>query len=530
MISSHKVPANEVLKLVDKICLSSELKTKQQLCKLLRYLIEEGLSGREKSIKGYNIGVDVFNKPKDFDPEMDPIVRIHAGRLRRMLRLYFLDTGINDLIRIEIPKGKYIPKYTVRVGEKKEGGNLKNQKLEASSHGPMIAILPFKNLTGDPAKDYLALGLSEELSVELTKFEDLVVFNSISFSGNRLSENEKLDFLRKKNVPFYIEGGVNQAGDEIKILVKLIDVFKETQIWAERYLVSLNSGNLSEIQEKIANEISLVIGSEYGLILQQLSAEGLDKIPLHSGIYDAILRFHYYEANHSAEATKQAFSALHQALEKEPNSDLVAALLASMYGTMYLLDYPNNANADKQFAMLAEKAGKLNPNSITVRVVVLFKHFAFNEKKLFFNEAEKCLAMKPNSPLRLGSIGFYLSLYGDWERGKAILDKVMQSSVNFPLFLFGSTTLYYYRKNEYKKAMEQANQYNVPALFWGPLLRAASFGQLNNSSEAKHNITHLKKLRPDFEEKSRYLISCYVKEDGLVEHLIEGLKKAGMKL
>ena len=131
MNSSHKVPANEVLKLVDKICLSSELNTKLQLCRLLRYLIEESLSGREERLKGYSIGVDVFNKPKDFDPEMDPIVRIHAGRLRRMLRLYFLETGINDRIRIEIPKGKYIPKYTVRVGEKKEGGNLKNQKLEA---------------------------------------------------------------------------------------------------------------------------------------------------------------------------------------------------------------------------------------------------------------------------------------------------------------------------------------------------------------------------------------------------------------
>lgn len=530
MISSHKVPANEVLKLVDKICLSSELKTKQQLCKLLRYLVEESLSGKEKNIKGYNIGVDVYNKPKDFDPEIDPIVRIHAGRLRRMLKIYSLEAGKNDRIRIEIPKGKYIPKFTVNLFEKKKEINLINQKLEASSLGPMIAVFPFKNLTGDPTKDYFALGFSEELSVELTRFEDLIVLNSVSFSGDKISENEKLEFIRKKGVRFYVEGGINQTGDQLKILVRLIDVFNETQIWAERYLRTLNSENLNEIQEAIAHEISLVIGSEYGLILQMLSRDSLDKTPINSDIYDAIYRFHYFEAIQSAEASVQAFSALEQGLKKEPNSGIATAFLASMYGTMYMLDYPNYENADKQLALLAERAIKLAPYSLTARIIVLFKYFAFNEKKLFFTEAEKCLAMKPNSPSRLGSIGNFLSLYGDWARGKALLDKVMQWNVNFPHYYFGATTLYYYRKDEYEKALAQANQYDMPTLFWAPLLRIATFGQLNNLSEARKNIIHLKKLKPDFEKKSRLLISRYVKEDDLVDHIVEGLKKAGMKL
>jgi len=50
--------------------------------------------------------------------------------------------------------------------------------------------------------------------------------------------------------------------------------------------------------------------------------------------------------------------------------------------------------------------------------------------------------------------------------------------------------------------LAKANQYYMPTLFWAPLLCITTFGQLNNLSEAKKNIIHLKKLKPDFEKKS----------------------------
>jgi hypothetical protein len=74
-------------------------------------------------------------------------------------------------------------------------------------------------------------------------------------------------------------------------------------------------------------------------------------------------------------------------------------------------------------------------------------------------------------------------------------------------------------------AYNEAIQYDVPGLFWGPLLRAACLGQLQRQKEAEQNIAHLLKLKPDFKEKARMLIKRYVKEDALVEHIIEGLQK-----
>jgi 5,10-methylenetetrahydrofolate reductase len=60
------------------------------------------------------------------------------------------------------------------------------------------------------------------------------------------------------------------------------------------------------------------------------------------------------------------------------------------------------------------------------------------------------------------------------------------------------------------------------------LLRAAVLGQLNKVSEAEPHIAHVKLLKPEFESNAKHLISLWVKENELVEHILEGLRKAGL--
>jgi hypothetical protein len=103
-------------------------------------------------------------------------------------------------------------------------------------------------------------------------------------------------------------------------------------------------------------------------------------------------------------------------------------------------------------------------------------------------------------------------------------------NVKFPRYYYGATTLYYYREKEFEKALMEANQYDMPSLFWGPMLRVAVLGQLKRIDEAKAHIDHLRLLKPDFEKKAHYLISRYVKEGELIEQVVDGLRKAGLEL
>ena len=205
-------------------------------------------------------------------------------------------------------------------------------------------------------------------------------------------------------------------------------------------------------------------------------------------------------------------------------------MLASLNGTRYELDLPDSTNSLKKLVELSDKAIELEPQDQLVRIVHAWRFFVLNQKEKFLIEIEKALDLNPNSPFRIGAIGFFLSLYGEWEKGKQLLDKAMKQNIGFPSWYYGATTVYYYRLNEFKKAYEEAMKYDVPAIFWGPMLRAATLGQLERKSDAEKQISDLKILKPNFESKAKYLISRYVKEEELVEKIIEGLQKAGLKI
>ena len=77
----------------------------------LRFIVEESLAGRADRIKAYTIATSVLGRDEAFDPQADPIVRIEASRLRRSLERYYLIAGQDDPVRIDIPKGGYVPSF-----------------------------------------------------------------------------------------------------------------------------------------------------------------------------------------------------------------------------------------------------------------------------------------------------------------------------------------------------------------------------------------------------------------------------------
>lgn len=81
--------------------------------RFLQFIVQETLAGRANRIKAYTIAMDVFDRDASFDPLLDPVVRIQAGRLRRALEHYYLTEGAADPLRIGIPKGGYVPQFSV---------------------------------------------------------------------------------------------------------------------------------------------------------------------------------------------------------------------------------------------------------------------------------------------------------------------------------------------------------------------------------------------------------------------------------
>jgi adenylate cyclase len=128
--------------------------------KFIGFVVNEALEGRASQLKGYTIAVAVYGRSESFDPQIDPIVRVEAGRLRRALAHYYLTTGKNDPVRIEIPKGGYIPTFqTARMPTSEDKEHTSKVRPAAPPSRPSIAVMPLINLTGNKEQEYFAEGL-----------------------------------------------------------------------------------------------------------------------------------------------------------------------------------------------------------------------------------------------------------------------------------------------------------------------------------------------------------------------------------
>jgi hypothetical protein len=95
------------LRQVEKVAASSVLHGSESLCKLLRYLAHHAIEHPGIPLKEYQIATEEFGRPPDFDPAVDSMVRVQAGRLRTKLAEYYAGEGSADPVRIELPKGTY---------------------------------------------------------------------------------------------------------------------------------------------------------------------------------------------------------------------------------------------------------------------------------------------------------------------------------------------------------------------------------------------------------------------------------------
>jgi tetratricopeptide (TPR) repeat protein len=120
--------------------------------RFLNFIVEETLAGRQESLKEYKIGVDVFGRPPDYDPQIDPIVRLEAGRLRNRLNSYYRSEGSADSVQIGVPKGTYVPMFSWttqwsprQVADDAQDCTTALQVVESAARGQQVWNVPPRN-------------------------------------------------------------------------------------------------------------------------------------------------------------------------------------------------------------------------------------------------------------------------------------------------------------------------------------------------------------------------------------------------
>jgi adenylate cyclase len=316
----------------------------------------------------------------------------------------------------------------------------------------------------------------------------------------------------------------------IKITVRLVDTVNGLQVWGEQYQRQLRPDKLIALQEEIAQKVAAKIGSDYGIIPRNLSQESRKKPPESLDTYEASLRFYHYLNVMTPETFEETLRVLERAVTREPECGLAWSQLATLYCINYALQLSPLKTPFEKALVFVTKGVELDPQNQFVRVAKANFHFLRKERDLFLLEAEKALALNPNSPFNIGYLGWALALYGEWDRGLAILGKGMELNPHYPGWFHMAPYFYFYHQGRYLEALQEAHQFQMPQFFWDPLLRVAALGQLGMDQEAAQALTQLLAVKPDFPSQARFLIGCQAKSPNLVEGLLDGLRLAGLKI
>jgi adenylate cyclase len=525
--------AAEVRQQLERVLSHRDFEASDRLHAFLRFIVEQTLAGRGHRLKAYTVAVEVFGRPADFDANLDPIVRIQAGRLRRALEHYYLVAGGDDPIVITVPRGGYRPLFTRNEGGKQSDDARADSVLSTAALRPIgvaIAVLPLRQVVDERESAFFADGLTEELSNELSRYQHLAVIPCRRAFLAREDDYDHTAISRHLGARFLLEGSVRNSDGLLKTSVRLIDGSTGQQIWADGYQQDLTAGGVIATQEDIARSVAGAVAAEYGIIPQRISSESRQAAPAALSTYEAILQFYEYEAAPTPESGARCFAALQAAVTREPEYGPAWAALSVLLRNAYILDLPGAEDPRGRAAEFARRGAALAPENQLARGAMAHNYFVQKQRGAFLREIEATLQLNPGSPFYLGTTGYMLILADEEERGHSLLSKAIAMNPLHPWWFNHGLCVYHYRQGDYDSAHAETLKAAFDIHFWGPLLRASVLGRLGREEEAHAEAMRLVALVPRFEVRAADLVRRPILSESMVNDILEGLRLAGLSV
>jgi TolB-like protein len=358
---------------LERVLASAAFNRNERLSQFLRFIVERHLEGEDSQLKESVIAMEVFGRRADYDPKLDSIVRTEAGRLRARLADYYAGEGKHDEVIIEVPKGGYAPLLRHRSVQREEPKPRSERFrflavaavlllvaaliggwwwFHRSSQPITVAVLPLENLSKDPANEYFADGLTDEIIRNLAMIEGLAVrsrTSSFAFKGKPRTAREVGAQLE---ADYILEGSALRAGHQLRVNTQLIRVRDDFTLWSGRF--DREVGDVFAIQDEISRGIvnNLRLNLGHGRRRYETSVEA----------YDLYLRARALPYQKGAAGQVQSIELFEQVTAKDPTFAPAYAGLAAAYAVRSVLfALPHSDDELSKMRATAEKAIELDP-------------------------------------------------------------------------------------------------------------------------------------------------------------------------
>ena len=412
----------------------------------------------------------------------------------------------------------------------KDGQTQTASSYKSPLAGPSLIVTPLANLSGDKVQDYFIDGLTEELTSEFARFQNISVIAAQSAMRFKDQKVDPITIGGELGVRFMLTGSVRFETTDIKVTIQLYDTATAQQIWVMNFKEDLTASNLIVMQEIIAQRGVGHLADHYGVINRRLSKESRKKSPSDLRAYDAVLKFYHYESVLTQESFVQALEALEEAIRLDSDYGLAWAMLGHLHADNYALGFVEINDPLDEALICAQKGVTLDQDNQFIQDALTLVYFHRGDKELFLKSVAGTIALNPNAPYIVGVAGWHLCMFGEWERGRELLAKGMVLNPYHPTWFHLALFMDYYHQDDYEDAFAEALKFNYPDLYFDPLMRAAALGRMGKVHDAQNAAEELLELVPDFSSQGRELIGKYVKVPELIDKIIEGLIPAGLKI
>lgn len=492
---------------LDELLRWEELKRSPQLSEFLRYVVERTLDGEESSLKAYSIAVDVLGRPIDFDPQSDPIVRVQAARLRSLLERYY-GARLNLVpMRIEIPLGRYVPKFselTPATGQvmaadeaplppSDQGvaaartrrrtmpvflammlltaiavGALSMQFFQQRSdqtprehvgilsfETPIVRVTRFQNLTGIGALDEPVAGFARQLVADLSRFEHLSVELDNGTNVSQLTAGSIGSEL------FLLTGVARRTDVEVYFDILLSRLRDRHVIWTQTLKPIAMGADFPSSLSAMSQNVGAALGSFRGplhVTARQRIAENLADY----GEASAYVCQHLFSLARDEAASiyrDKALDCFSQLRNIAPDNAIGQAGWAGIRADILRDNAPLGERlADQLFdeTLAARLAVELDPQSAIVRAElaeVLAVQSLGEEANQSFLEA---LQRNPaNGDIR-AEYALFLAYSGQWQNGQDEMNSVLEQVTASPPWYYELSAFEHLRNRDHEAALSDA--------------------------------------------------------------------------
>src|SRR5580693_6720027 len=392
---------------------------------------------------------------------------------------------------------------------------------------PAIAVLPFTNMTDDPAQDYFSDGISEDIITALSKLRWFFVIarnSSFIYKGKAVHLKQIADEL---GVGYVVEGSVRKVGERVRITAQLNDVATGSHIWAERYDRDL--ADVFAVQDEITEAIVAAIEP------QLYAAENFRarrQQPDSMDAWDLVMRAlsHFWRVTRQDNVVAQAL--LEKAIAIDPNYGQALGVLATSdtFGAhMGWADMSTVAPIAQRAALSAVRADGEDPWAHHGLAYVYLFARRFDDS---LAEFELALQLNPNFSLAQAFYGVALCYCGRWEEGDLAVRRALRLSPRDPFsaIYHGIAAYAQFIGNNYDTAIRLAQQAlrQRGDFVGGHRVLTAAAGMAGYGELARTALGELRRAQPDI-TLAWIANELPMKQPADCEHYLEGFRRAGLQ-